>query len=139
MKPGYKLVHDKELYFLDNAHKLFAKDRAKGDGTESAKEKVRRWQAKGDISIDDSDEMQMNTENSFDQIDSFSNFNAPSLIDNASSIARQSKETSKGTKRKSSDIIVVVIMEVTKSMKEIARAITNSSKCIIQQLKLQLN
>ncbi|KAF2294759.1 hypothetical protein GH714_016386 [Hevea brasiliensis] len=39
VKNEYKLVRDKELYFLEDARDLFEKDRANGDGATSVKEK----------------------------------------------------------------------------------------------------
>ena len=127
-------MRDKELYFLENARELFEKDRATGNGAESAREKVRRWQVEEDMSTNDIDEMQMD----FDQVEHFPNFNSPSPVfqsspitqENASSASTQRKTSSKGIKRKRYDLIAQEIMEVTISMKEIAKAITNSSKSI---------
>ncbi|KAF2300683.1 hypothetical protein GH714_015152 [Hevea brasiliensis] len=39
VKNEYKLVRDKELYFLEDARDLFEKDRANGDGATSAKKR----------------------------------------------------------------------------------------------------
>ncbi|XVE59712.1 hypothetical protein DITRI_Ditri05aG0068200 [Diplodiscus trichospermus] len=137
-KANYKLVRDKELYFSEHVRELFEKDRANRDGAERAKEKVRRWQVEQDLNIDDIDEMQMNNQAFLDQENYTSCFTAPSPMaqasqnfqDNASSVARQSNASSKGTKRKQSDIIANEIKEVTSSMKEMAHAITKNSKRI---------
>ena len=60
VKSEYSLVRDKKLYFLEDARELFEKNRANGNGAETAKEKIHRWQAERNSHIEGLDEMQMN-------------------------------------------------------------------------------
>ncbi|KAF2290287.1 hypothetical protein GH714_008052 [Hevea brasiliensis] len=74
VKNEYKLVRDKELYFLEDVRDLFEKDRANGDGATNAKEKVRKWQSDRGLQIDESDEIQVNNEMNLDNQDPSTQF-----------------------------------------------------------------
>ena len=128
-------MRDKELYFLEEARELFEKDRANGNAAETAKEKIRRWQAERNLHNEDMDDMQMHADVLQDTQDLLTQSVplSPSH-DSFSSASRPLKLPSKGGKKRriTSDIIADELMEVTSSMKEIASAISTTN-----QVKLQ--
>ncbi|XP_050230987.1 uncharacterized protein LOC126680005 [Mercurialis annua] len=133
VKSEYCLVRDKELYFLDAARELFEKDRANRKSAATAKEKVCKWQAEPKSNVEDIDEMQINDDILLIQQDSLNRSVPKSPTRDSNSSANQpSEQPSKGVKQRriASDIIANELREVASSMKEIARAITITSRRI---------
>ncbi|CAK7332355.1 unnamed protein product [Dovyalis caffra] len=78
-----RLIRDKQLFNLELLREIYEKDRATGDGVESAKEKVQRWEREQrEIRIEDIDEIQINNEIHLENFSSFNNHNSPSTPNN---------------------------------------------------------
>ncbi|KAJ7970757.1 Myb/SANT-like domain-containing protein [Quillaja saponaria] len=129
-----KLIRSRELRNLELMRDIFEKDRATGLGATSAKERVKRWEKETmEMSIEDIDQMQTSNEVHLEGIDIFDNFAPSSTGYHAptSSTQSMSKSSSKrGIKRKAAviDLINEGITEVKDAMKDIALAISNTSR-----------
>ncbi|CAN0857762.1 hypothetical protein LINGRAHAP2_LOCUS6914 [Linum grandiflorum] len=135
MKPDYNLIRDKELHVLEDARELFEKDRANGDGDMSAKDRFNEYyHVDSEMGIDDIDRMVANDEIHLDPLMPESNESPRVTVPpvNIEGNARPGKVSTKGMKRKRSmsSTIAEEIMQVTSSMKEIAKAIQNSNQRI---------
>ena len=102
-----RLVRDKQLFNLELLREIYEKDRAIGDGSESAKEKVQSWEnEQREIRIEDIDGMQINNEIHLENFSPFDSHNSPSTPNNQAQTTSMldvatssSKEvSSKGTK-----------------------------------------
>ena len=94
---------------MEDARELFEKDRAKGNGAENAKEKIRRWQTEWNLHNEDMDEIQMNDDVLLD-LQNLLTRSVPQspTHDSFSSASKPSKLPSKGGKKRriTSNIII---------------------------------
>ncbi|MED6206629.1 hypothetical protein PIB30_028619 [Stylosanthes scabra] len=139
--PKLRQIRGKPLHHLDILRDIYEKDIATGDRSGTAKERLQRWSKEKDININDIDEMQVNNEIYLESFNIFEYesesvpptpstqvpYVNPFVIDTSSS---------KGEKRKASDINPSQLEEISIAIKEIAYAIVNTRPRVRQTSEL---
>ncbi|MED6191822.1 hypothetical protein PIB30_004033 [Stylosanthes scabra] len=139
--PKLRQIRGKPLRHLDILRDIYEKDIAPENRSETVKEKLQRWSKEKDININDIDEMQVNNEIHLESCNTFEYESesvpaTPSTQVPSANSSVTNTSSSKGKKRKASDVNPSELKEISTAMKEIAHAIVNTRPRVRQTSEL---